>query len=317
MKKILPLLFVCSFLTGSFLFLKKSEEAVRPLPPFESDRKSGFPYFTGDTWRFFCDWRLTENETFDPKKIRRGDTIFVEYQLLREFRKLARKIKVPFIVISPNVEGYSDGPLPGPHEKLLRIPNLAAWFVPNIDCSPTERLIPIPLGISNTFWQRSDYKAIQKKERDTLCYVNFVVSTNQEKRLPCWEYFEKQNWAKKTSARAPQDFLDDLSRSVFVISPPGNGLDCHRTWEALYLKCYPVVLSSTLDPLYEGLPVVVVQSWDQVTEEFLQKKKAEFEAKEWAFERAYIPYWFQRVEALQNSIRNEKQPFWEYLKSHF
>lgn len=308
-------LFITLAATAAFLFSRDECEAIKPLPPFDSPRKSSFPYFTGDTWRFFCDWRLTENETFDPKKVRRGDTIFVEYQLLRDFRKLARKIKVPFIVISPNVEGFSDGPLPGPHEKLLHIENVAGWFVPNIDCPPSDRVIPIPLGLSNTFWQRTHFNTIEEKKRDIFCYVNFSIDTNREKRLPCWEHFADKSWAQKVRGKTDQAYLEDLSRSVFVISPPGNGLDCHRTWEALYLKCYPIVLSTTLDPLYEGLPVVVVNSWEEVTEEFLQKKKEEFDHREWAFERAYIPYWFEKVEALQNQIRSQKLPFLEWVRS--
>ncbi|MBU6384242.1 MAG: hypothetical protein KGQ49_05350 [Verrucomicrobia bacterium] len=277
-------------------------------------RKSSFPYVTGDTWRFLCDWRLTPTETFNPKDVKAGDTIFVEYQLLHKFRKMARKIKHPFIVISPNVEGYSDGPLPGPHEKLLRIPNVAGWFVQNLDRPMSDRLFPIPIGLCNTFWQQGDLKLVKEKERDIFCYVNFSLGTNWDKRKPCWDYFENKNWAQKRIGRPFQTFLDDLSRSVFVISPPGNGLDCHRTWEALYFKCYPVVLSSTLDPLYEGLPVVVVNSWDEVTEELLLRKKAEFDAQEWAFERAYIPYWFEKVEALQHRLRNQNASFWSWFK---
>ena len=40
----------------------------------------------------------------------------------------------------------------------------------------------------------------------------------------------------------------------FWLSPRGNGLDCHRTWEALYLDIIPIVWHSTLDPLYRKPP---------------------------------------------------------------
>lgn len=298
MKKILiPILCLVALYFGM-----PKREVAKPTPFVDSERKSSFPYFTGDTWRYFCDWRLTEKESFDPKNVRAGDTIFVEYQLLRNFRKLARKIKYPFIVVSPNVEGYSDGPLPGPHERLLHIKNVAGWFVMNIDCPPTNRVFPIPIGLSNTFWQRGDFKKIEAKEREIFCYANFDVGTNPEKRKPCWDYFANQSWTKMVRGKSYQDYLEDLSTSTFVISPPGNGLDCHRTWEALYLKSYPVVLSSTLNPLYENLPVVIVNDWSEVTEEFLKKKKEEFDAKEWDFEKVYIPYWFQQVNELKQKL---------------
>ena len=115
---------------------------------------------------------------------------------------------------------------------------------------------------------------------------------------------------------------------AFVISPPGHGLDCHRTWEALALGCIPITLASAYtsaaatkridnayavetgettrqttyadtdvtslipdnveliggaatghsgaplspwqNPLFSGLPVVVVQRWEDVTERALQ-----------------------------------------------
>ena len=43
----------------------------------------------------------------------------------------------------------------------------------------------------------------------------------------------------------------------FILSPPGAGFDCHRTWEALYLGAIPIVKTSSLDPLYKDLPVVI------------------------------------------------------------
>ncbi len=58
---------------------------------------------------------------------------------------------------------------------------------------------------------------------------------------------------------------------AFSISPIGNGLDCHRTWEDLVLGCIVIVKTSPLDPLYEGLPVVIVTDWDEITEENMKK----------------------------------------------
>lgn len=56
---------------------------------------------------------------------------------------------------------------------------------------------------------------------------------------------------------------------AFSISPHGNGLDCHRTWEDLILGCIVIVKTSPLDKLYEGLPVVIVNDWSEVTRENL------------------------------------------------
>ena len=61
------------------------------------------------------------------------------------------------------------------------------------------------------------------------------------------------------------------TRYAFVVSPHGNGLDCHRTWESLALGNIVIVKRSPLDPLYAGLPVVIVSQWSEITAENLSE----------------------------------------------
>ncbi len=49
-----------------------------------------------------------------------------------------------------------------------------------------------------------------------------------------------------------------MAESKFVLSPPGFGEDCYRTWEAVLLGAVPIVRRSPLQQLYDGAPVVVV-----------------------------------------------------------
>ena len=54
-----------------------------------------------------------------------------------------------------------------------------------------------------------------------------------------------------------------LKQTCFVISPPGNGPDCHRTWEAIYLGAVPVVLKAHLGrSLLEGMPILAVDRFE-------------------------------------------------------
>ena len=66
---------------------------------------------------------------------------------------------------------------------------------------------------------------------------------------------------------------------AFQVSPHGNGLDCFRTWESLYLGTIPIVKSSSLDPLYEDhrLPVVIVKSWAEITPQNLHAWRERFQ----------------------------------------
>jgi hypothetical protein len=71
-------------------------------------------------------------------------------------------------------------------------------------------------------------------------------------------------------------------RYAAVLSPHGGGLDCHRTWEALALGHLVVLPSSALDPLFQGLPVVPVPSWDDVTGENLARWLRSSRVHAWA-----------------------------------
>ena len=85
---------------------------------------------------------------------------------------------------------------------------------------------------------------------------------------------------------------------AFELSPAGNGLDCFRTWEALLLGTIPIVRTSTLDPLYEdeGLPVVIVREWREVTAEALARWHREL-AGRWADveRRLLLGSWVERI----------------------
>lgn len=85
------------------------------------------------------------------------------------------------------------------------------------------------------------------------------------------------------------------SKYAFVISPHGNGLDCHRTWEALSLGCIPIVKTSPLDSLYDQLPVYIVQDWSDVTEENLRKVLADFSQRKFDLNRLTLKYWMDKI----------------------
>ena len=64
----------------------------------------------------------------------------------------------------------------------------------------------------------------------------------------------------------------NLSQFLYWISPRGAGLDCYRTWEAIYLGCVPVIERSALDlPLFmDGdVPVLIVDDLTRINDSLL------------------------------------------------
>ena len=94
-----------------------------------------------------------------------------------------------------------------------------------------------------------------------------------------------------------KSYFDQLLIHRFVISPAGNGLDCHGTWEALLSGCIPIVPVSPLLPMFDNLPVWFVSSWDEVTDEILEEKAQEFLSKidEFNFEKVFADYWKHEI----------------------
>ena len=90
-----------------------------------------------------------------------------------------------------------------------------------------------------------------------------------------------------------RDFLMRLGRHRFVLSPRGNGLDAHRTWESLLVGSIPVVRSSALNPLYEGLPVLIVRDWADVTPSLLRSFYANYTLRRplYRYEKLFADYW--------------------------
>lgn len=67
------------------------------------------------------------------------------------------------------------------------------------------------------------------------------------------------------------DLFEERAEFVFLLSPLGNGFDCHRTWEGILFGHIIIVQSSPLDRLYleHNLPVVIVQDWNEINSSML------------------------------------------------
>lgn len=141
--------------------------------------------------------------------------------------------------------------------------------------------------------------------------LNFHPNTDQTGfRRKLWQKFCKNNRPSFTSCFEKLDGVDIASLPAiykrnlqypFWLSPRGNGIDCHRTWEALYLDTIPIVWSSTLDSLFANLPILVIKDWKEINENFLKTKFHEIALKKvqqppvYRYETLRISYWQQLI----------------------
>uniref|UniRef100_A0A383VCM7 Exostosin GT47 domain-containing protein n=1 Tax=Tetradesmus obliquus TaxID=3088 RepID=A0A383VCM7_TETOB len=96
-----------------------------------------------------------------------------------------------------------------------------------------------------------------------------------------------------------EEYLFNMGQYKFVLSPVGNGVDTHRTWEALLAGSIPIVESSVRDSMYEGLPVLIVKSWSDLSLPLLQSAYTNFTTagSSYRWEKLFAPYYLQQLSA--------------------
>jgi len=78
-------------------------------------------------------------------------------------------------------------------------------------------------------------------------------------------------------------------KSDYTISPRGHGVDCHRFFEAIYLDSIPIVkrTNTAFDKLFNIFPCLVIDKWEDVTEELLLQNKELYFNKIQEFKKKY------------------------------
>lgn len=157
---------------------------------------------------------------------------------------------------------------------------IARWFAQNVTARH-PRLEPLPIGISNTMWPHGRLGPLARamrrqagRPRTRTIFVQFVTA-NHPSRGPALEALTA-NFPEAIGDGAPllpwRDYLDLLGAHRYAACPRGNGLDTHRFWESLYLGVVPVVERTVLAEHWaaQGLPVVIVDDWGEVTPQRLR-----------------------------------------------
>ncbi len=175
---------------------------------------------------------------------------------------------------------------------------VSVWFAQNVDVQD-ERLIPIPIGLERDRWfphlrKKETIITLPEVEKTGLLYLNFNPSTHW-KRLALYEQMGSEAWCTVEPGHNGVGFLNyarQIKRHKFVLCPDGNGMDTHRTWETLYLGSYPVVERHVFtEEFAKILPLLVVDDWREVTEQYLNSTYEDFADRAWNWEALKIGYW--------------------------
>ena len=250
------------------------------------------------------------------------------------FNKIRAAIAVPYVIVTHNGDlSAPDGDDWHPSESnaaewretfgsWLDSPHLVAWFAQNCHLTSSvatpAKLHCIPIGIENryaTYGARPesyfDEGMVHRNERTAskVLLVDFGGGNDETKqsaenafRVEAYRAFTAQ-WVTHPSKRLDHGkWFNAVQTHMFILCPHSHGYDTHRVWEALLVGGFPLVKTSQLDELYDGLPVVIVKKWSDATEVFLRKKHAELIAQAFQYNRLLFPYWEEKVRAAQRAV---------------
>lgn len=229
--------------------------------------------------------------------------------------EVLEKIRRPFVLVT----GDSDLPVNGSAiqniETLLSNPYLEKWFAQNLDYFH-QKIEPMPIGLDlHSAWQnpmhysgqhilpahqegelRSVCRTAKKfSERAPLAVCDWIGHSRYGDREEAMRLIPKDARVVPTRRLPRYELWQEYTKHAFVASPYGVGFDCHRTWEAIAVGCVPIVKKSRMSSLFEGMPVLMVDSWNELTADFLQCQQQIFSSRQFDYSKAFMAYWCSSI----------------------
>lgn len=256
---------------------------------------------------------------YDWASLKPGAIVYVNSSAIPDFyKRFWPSIRVPIVLVSGDcdetvpVDLFREEDL----KTFLADGRLIAWFAQNaIPLDPKIRQIPIgldyhTLSVNETHPWGPKQAPVQQEtilnllkarkpffERKGEAHANFHFSMRTrfaQDRREALQGLPKSLVAYEPVPTSRFVTWANQAGHQFVVSPQGGGVDCHRTWEALCLGCIPIVKTSFLDPLFAGLPVLIVKSWDSVTPTLLKECTTLFHPQT-DYPKLRLSYWVQEI----------------------
>lgn len=286
------------------------------------------------------------SDYLNPNDVKPGDIIWVAgAQFIEFYENFFQKISNPFILILNGNPCPFDSVIKNKVDvdSFLKDPRVIHVFAQNCDYKGNiDKVSPLPIGInlhtaefSERVYQKLAYSQDQENElkaitldlkatneripralidfhlNDTMLFgvnrLKYIHNYFSEGRIDIFNLIKDSgvvDWIDRKVNRS--DLWRTKGKYAFSVSPPGWGYDCYRTWEDLILGCIVVVKTSPLDPLFEGLPVVIIKDWSEINPENFEKWFYQYGD---AFtnpnyrEKLTHRYWMNKIRAKQEEFK--------------
>lgn len=229
-------------------------------------RPSSYPYITCDSFRALAQHIYDDLLDLAPENVQVNDIVFVRSFFLEDFfKKVHPFIKNKYILISHG----DDTNITAVYKKYLD-DKIIHWFAQNLLLFH-PKITPIPIGLISRFRNQENtvIKNIEKNKRqpkNPRIFCCFSMNSNivREKIFGMLKDYPQAYGIRNYIETSI--YTQELGSSKLTVSPPGFGIDCHRTWEALYLGVTPIVEKNTSSLFFKeiGIPLIILERWEDV-----------------------------------------------------
>ena len=260
-------------------------------------------------------------DMIESTKMHNGMSIYICNDILPFFIiTILPQISNTFVLVS----GDSDTTVPdeiinkSQYNSLTQHPLLIKWFIQNTIIQDCDKIVQLPIGldyhtISNNpthHWKMENEGHLPKCQEDILLEIKHTALPFQERSMQIYVNMSTQNDRFNQRGPALQQIHQPLmslnqiftprtenwrniSQFAFALSPYGNGMDCHRTWEILCLGAIPIVCAPHFRQLFQDLPILNVNSWSEITEELLHDTIRNFSTniQRFNYDKLTMDYW--------------------------
>ena len=135
-------------------------------------------------------------------------------------------------------------------------------------------------------------------KKNNMFFINFGINESRSiTRNIAEQILLKYGYKREHTTLSQEQYYQKLSNYKFVISPLGSGFDCYRHWESFYLGSIPITTQSPIYKIFENLPIIILNDWNEFSPELIEQKYKELVERKDKIEwnKMFAPYWYDKI----------------------
>lgn len=179
---------------------------------------------------------------------------------------LFSKFRNPFVLIQHNADEYihvNQGMI-----RYINSPMLLKYYSQSL-MMHHPNAVALPIGLANGHWPHGNVDVFRKVASSGTVkkegiYFYFSIHTARWHRERAFDVLTRKGlkWDKE---RPYEEYLTTLKTHKYAICPVGNGPDCHRLWECVYLNVIPIVENNPMIQHFRRwICMVIVDNFEQL-----------------------------------------------------